>query len=69
MTDAPGSVMSTNAVPFESPMMAYSRPAGDTQPQQLLPFCTPVAKVLSGNHALSTTPLEVKPPPAVPPSP
>jgi len=52
----PASVISTNPVPFESPMMAYSRPDGLTYPQQSLPEVGDPGKPLSGIQLFSRMP-------------
>ena len=50
---AEGLVISTNAVPSDVPMIAYSRPAGEMYPQHELPLVLAAESVFSGNHDLS----------------
>ncbi len=48
--DAEGFVISTNAVPLLIPRIAYSRPVGETYPQQSLALVDAALIAVNGNH-------------------
>ena len=58
MLEAPGLVTSTNPVPLERPISAYSRPDGLTYPQTSLPLVFEESNVLQGNQLINRIPLD-----------
>ena len=68
MVGSSGVVMSTKPVPRERPMMAYSRPAGETYPQQSFAEVLPPPNSPMVSQARRSTPSEGNPMGAFAPS-